>query len=328
MYKTAECVTPNHPDKICDQISDAILDAYLKNDPDSRVAVEVMGGHGSIYVTGEVTSKSEIDIKKVLEDNFPDLLHNILHVNIEKQSRDIAKGVDKGGAGDQGIMKGYAFAETPELMPIEVMLARKLCQFLYERFPNDGKTQVTLKEDRTLQIDSVVASFQSVDSSVLEDQVRKFFEGSEYGQPNVIYANPAGRWDIGGFDADTGLTGRKLVVDNYGPQYPIGGGAFSGKDPSKVDRSAAYMARKIAVDVIKDNALPSVFVSLAYAIGQRKPLEVSIEFGDPAFPRDRLELRKYDLTPNGIIKFLDLKKPQYLGTAKWGHFGNGFKWDK
>lgn len=323
-YRTAESVSPGHPDKLCDQISDAVLDAYLAQDPNARVAVEVCGGHGQVFVTGEVTSTAQ-DI------NIADIVHRLagdemkVMSNLVEQSPEIAQGVDTGGAGDQGIMIGYATAETPEMLPREVILSRRLNQFIYGKHPYDGKTQVTLHGP---YVSSIVASFQNVSQTELEALVRQFIVDQQLmADPEVgeieLHLNPAGDWHQGGFEADTGLTGRKLIVDNYGPRIPIGGGAFSGKDPSKVDRSAAYMARRIAVDYLRQRQAQEVFVRLAYAIGHAEPLERTVIIDGQAE-----EITGYDLTPQGIIKYLDLKRPIYEPTARYGHFGEGFDWDK
>ncbi|RYC75088.1 methionine adenosyltransferase domain-containing protein [Candidatus Nanosyncoccus alces] len=317
-YRTAESVSPKHPDKLCDQISDAILDAYLAADPDARVAAEACGGHGVVFVTGEITSTVDVDIPSVVKRIAGDVE---VHTKIVKQSPEIAQGVDTGGAGDQGIMIGYACDETPEMLPLEVILARRLNQYIYEKYPYDGKTQVTIAPDGT--IDSIVASFQNVPKGELEKLVREFVEKEGLEGKLELHINPAGDWQQGGFDADTGLTGRKLIVDNYGPRVAIGGGCYSGKDPSKVDRSAAYMARRIAVDYLRKRKAHEVLVRLAYAIGYAEPLEKTVIVDGEAE-----EIEGYDLTPNGIIKFLDLKRPIYEGTACYGHYGEGFDWDK
>lgn len=321
-YRTAESVSPKHPDKLCDQISDAILDAYFSEDPDARVAAETCGGHGVVFVTGEITSNAtDVDVEKIVKRITGDDKIEV-HTKIVKQSPEIAQGVDTGGAGDQGIMIGYATDETPELLPLEVVLARRLNQYIYAKHPFDGKTQVTLNP--VGELDSVVVSFQNVKKETLEDEVKAFFSEKGFSLDGVkLHLNPAGDWSQGGFEADTGLTGRKLIVDNYGPRIPIGGGCFSGKDPSKVDRSAAYMARRIAVDYLKTRKAHEVFVRLAYAIGVAEPLEATVIVdGRPE------KIEGYDLTPNGIIKFLDLKRPIYEATARYGHFGEGFLWDK
>ena len=319
-YRTAESVSPKHPDKLCDQISDAILDAYFKEDPEARVAAEACGGHGVVFVTGEITSTaSDVDIPAIVKRIAGDDVE--VHTKVVKQSPEIAAGVDTGGAGDQGIMIGYACDETPEMLPLEVVLARRLNQFIFEKYPFDGKTQITIAPDGT--IDSIVASFQNVPHDELEKMVQEFIKKQKLEGKLELHINPAGDWNQGGFDADTGLTGRKLIVDNYGPRVAIGGGCYSGKDPSKVDRSAAYMARKIAVDYLKKRKAQEVLVRLAYAIGHDQPLEKTVIIdGRPE------EIEGYDLTPRGIIKFLDLKRPIYEATARWGHYGEGFDWDK
>lgn len=319
-YRTAESVSPGHPDKLCDQISDAILDAYLAKDPDARVAAETCGGHGVVFVTGEITSTADdIDIEKIVKRIAGDDVE--VHTKIVKQSPEIANGVDTGGAGDQGIMIGYATDETPELLPREVVLSRKLNEYIYAKHPYDGKTQVTIAPDGT--IDSIVASFQNVPKAELEKLVKEFIVRNGLKGKLELHLNPAGDWHQGGFDADTGLTGRKLIVDNYGPRIAIGGGCYSGKDSTKVDRSAAYMARKIAVDYLKARNAHEVLVRLAYAIGKAEPLEQTVIIdGQPEV------IEGYDLTPRGIIKFLDLKRPIYEATARYGHYGHDFPWDK
>ena len=318
-YRTAESVSPKHPDKLCDQISDAILDAYFKEDPNARVAAETCGGHGVVFVTGEITSTADVDIPAIVKRIAGDDVE--VHTKIVKQSPEIAQGVDVGGAGDQGIMIGYACDETPEMLPLEVVLSRRLNQFIFEEYPYDGKTQITLAPDGT--VDSIVASFQNVSHDLLETRVREFIKEHDLKGKLELHVNPAGDWNQGGFDADTGLTGRKLIVDNYGPRVAIGGGCYSGKDPSKVDRSAAYMARRIAVDYLRKRHAHEVLVRLAYAIGYAEPLEKTVIIdGKPE------EIEGYDLTPNGIIKFLDLKRPIYEATARYGHYGEGFDWDK
>ncbi len=320
-YRSAESVSPKHPDKLCDQISDAILDAYLKDDPTSRVAVETVGGHGKVFITGEVTSSSKIDIPAIVKRLAGDVE---LETRIVEQSPEIAQGVDTGGAGDQGIMVGYACSETDEYLPLETVLSRKLNQYLFEKWPYDGKTQITTKDGI---VQSAVASFQNAPGTELRKAVQDWLKNEKLVKASddiKLHINPAGDWDLGGFDADTGLTGRKLVVDNYGPHIPIGGGCFSGKDPSKVDRSAAYAARKIAIDYLKKRKAKQVFVELAYAIGYAEPLEATVTIDGKSET-----ITDYDLTPNGIIKTLDLRKPVYEETARYGHFGHtGFAWEK
>lgn len=335
-YRTAESVSPKHPDKLCDQISDAVLDAYLSQDPDARVAVDVCGGHGIVFVTGEVTSYvQDVSVEEIVRRIAGDSIEKVI-VNLVEQSPEIAQGVDTGGAGDQGIMIGYACDETPELLPIEVVLSRRLNQHLFGEnydysteglsWAFDGKTQVTLKDGK---IESVVASFQNAPTDRLSDQVAVWLRNEPLLKDRLpkesgvqLHINPAGDWSQGGFDADAGLTGRKLAVDNYGPRIAIGGGAFSGKDPSKVDRSAAYIARKIAVDYLKKRSAKEVFVRLAYAIGYAEPLEATV-----IIDGKHEVITGYDLTPNGIITYLNLKRPMYEKTARYGHFGHSFDWD-
>lgn len=319
-FKTAESVSPGHPDKVCDQISDAILDLYLTEDPDARVAVDVAGGHGQLFMTGEISSVATgLDVESIVER----LAGRIdSRVNIAKQSPEIARGVDGGGAGDQGIMIGYATSQTERLLTLEVDLSRRLNQYLYQIWPYDGKTQITTKD---AEVCSIVASFQNAPKSELERAVFDWLDKQSVRKFKSIdlHINPAGDWQIGGFEADAGLTGRKLAVDNYGPTIPVGGGAFSGKDPSKVDRSGAYMARRIAIDYLRRYQANQVLVTLAYAIGYEKPLQATASVDG----RD-IVVDDYDLTPNGIINFLDLKKPIYEETARYGHFGHeGFSWD-
>jgi S-adenosylmethionine synthetase len=311
MIKTAEFVSPRHPDKICDFIADSILDAYLEGDIDSRVAIEVMGGHNLITINGEVTSKTEINIENIVK-NIVGENYKVLS-NIALQSTEIASGVDTGGAGDQGIMKGYATLETENFLPLEYELARSLCQKIYEVYPYDGKTQVTVENG---QVKVVVASFQNTKNVELLELVKSIIDSEEY------LINPAGEWVYGGFDSDTGLSGRKLVVDNYGPEVAIGGGSFSGKDYTKVDRSGAYMARKIAVDLLKKYNAKEVVIKLAYAIGKSEPVMAVANI-------DGVEevIEGYDLSPKGIREYLKLKEVKFAETCTWGHFGRGFNWE-
>lgn len=325
--KTAECVTPKHPDKMCDRISDAVLDYMLERDPNARVAIETMGGHGRVFIVGELTANNipgDAELEAVLQAIVERVTgdHNIdLDWTIVRQSPEIANGVDKGGAGDQGIMRGYATSETPSMMPLEYHLARSLCRFIFANHPYDGKTQVTLNDGK---VETIVASFQNVEHDVLKQQVLTFLELYNLTDESiVIHCNPAGDWSQGGFEADTGLTGRKLMVDNYGPQVPIGGGAFSGKDATKVDRSAAYMARHIAVNYLIEHKAKEVSVELAYAIGVAEPVQATVTIDGVKQP-----VEGYNLTPAGIIEYLGLKTPQYEATACWGHFGNGYAWDE
>ncbi len=315
---TAEFVSPKHPDKLCDLIADTILDAHLAQDPQARVAVEVMGGHGFVSLNGEVTSNARINetelAKKIVGENYQVQSH------ITTQSPEIARGVDTGGAGDQGIMVGFASRESKSLLPKEYALARELCQYLYGYYPTDGKVQITMQGYKLL---CVVASFQNSKSSELEKQIENFFAKSRF-KIEKILANPAGEWSVGGFDADSGLSGRKLVVDNYGPQVPIGGGSFSGKDYTKVDRSGAYMARKVAVDLLEKRSANAVLVKLAYAIGVNKPVMATAWIDGRSESIDYL----YDFTPAGIRQALNLESVKFADTCTWGHFGRGFPWDK
>ena len=311
MQKTAEFVSPKHPDKICDFIADSILDAYLEGDKNSHVAIEVMGGHNLIIINGEVTSKSKPDaeaiVKKIVGNDYK------IISNIALQSAEIKQGVDKGGAGDQGIMKGYATSETSAYMPLEYELARNLCQKIFEVYPHDGKTQVTIEGNKVI---TVVASFQNTKNEELLKLVKSIIKTDEY------LINPAGEWMHGGFDADTGLSGRKLVIDSYGPEIPIGGGSFSGKDYTKVDRSGAYMARKIAVDLLKKYKAKEVYTKLAYAIGKSNPvMAVAVIDGVEE------KITGYDLSPKGIYEYLKLDRVRFKDTCTWGHFGRGFEWE-
>ena len=310
MKKTCEFVSPKHPDKLCDFIADSILDAYLVQDPDSRVAVEVMGGHGVVNVSGEITSRAKVDIQSVvraiLGDNY------LVGEHLSRQSEAIANGVDSGGAGDQGIMIGYACNETATLMPYEYELARHLCRVIYGHFPYDGKVQVTLDGSHII---TVVASFQNAPHDELENLLRRLVKADTY------FVNPAGDWTLGGLDADSGLSGRKLVVDAYGPNVPIGGGSFSGKDYTKVDRSGAYMARKIAVDLLKYHHSQEIMVKLAYVIGIAEPvMALAIIDGED---HDLLSSNylDYDLSPKGIRIALGLDNYDFADFSTWGHFG-------
>jgi S-adenosylmethionine synthetase len=274
-----------------------------------------MGGHGYITVSGEIKSRAQIDVAKIVNlvvgNNFK------VNVYVTPQSPEISHGVDTGGAGDQGIMIGYACNETPNLVPLEYEMARSLCKNIYQKFPHDGKVQVTV-DTETKKIQTVVASFQNTKTPDLLKTVKQFVIANEY------LINPAGEWHIGGFDADSGLSGRKIVIDSYGPNVPIGGGSFSGKDYTKVDRSGAYMARKIAVDELKKNKASEVLVKLAYAIGKPQPVmsEISIDGKSAEFPKG------YDLTPAGMKNSLQLDQAVFAQTSNWGHFGRAFPWDQ
>ena len=320
MIRTAECVSPMHPDKMCDRISDTLLDLHLQQDPNSRCAIETCGGMSEVYITGEVTSNAVVtreNIVKVVHDVTTDNTIDVI-ININQQSPEIAQGVDTGGAGDQGIMIGYACRDNEQFLPQEYYLSRELIKFIFDKFPYDGKTQVTMNGNSL----RVVCSFQNAPKEMLEGLVGGFF--SRYPQYHIesLHCNPAGDWNIGGFTADAGLTGRKLAVDNYGPRVPLGGGAFSGKDCTKVDRSAAYMGRRIAVDILEQRPeVQEVMVQLAYAIGYNQPLQATaIVDGEHEF------IKGYDLSPKGIIDFLELRKPIFGESASYGHMGAGFNW--
>lgn len=324
MFKTSEFVSPMHPDKLCDRISDAILDACLEQDPSTRCAVETMGGHDQIFITGELTTKAEIDVKKITQEIVGKPIK--VSSNIVRQSPEISQGVDKGGAGDQGIMIGYACRENEAQIPQEHYLARSLCRYLYELHPDDGKTQITLNEDN--EISGIIASWRGVSSIRLQKEVVDWMEKGEFKRENAVplNCNTAGDWEQGGFDADTGLTGRKIVVDAYGSRIPVGGGAFSGKDATKVDRSAAYRARQLALHLLKTNDVRDALVQVAYSIGEETPIHVSVIFNGDS-PNDITAKYRDFFVPARMKQELALDKPIFEETAKWGHFGNGFAWD-
>lgn len=322
--RTAEHVFPGHPDKVCDRISDAILDSCLTVDPKSRTAIEVLGSHGTLMIGGEVTTRADYDGEAIARRVYDETGYTApleIHQKIVKQSPEIASGVDTGGAGDQGIMVGYATSETDELLPKELVLARKLAEALAASgYGPDGKTQVTLSGEEVVE---VVASVQHVEGEDLEDlraKVKAVIAGT-LGPVGKVFINPAGTFHIGGFEADAGLTGRKIIVDQYGPQIPAGGGAFSGKDATKVDRSAAYMARKVAADFVRNGA-DKALVKIAYAIGVAEPVMVHANVDGK-----EVTVEGYDLRPKAIIEQLGLRKPIFEQTATSGHFGHGFAWD-
>lgn len=324
MKKTAESVSISHPDKVCDQISDAVLDACLKQDPNTRSAIEVLGGHGLITITGELTTKAHINIRKIAEQVYKDCGYdeNIgITVNVVEQSPEIGNGVDNDGAGDQGIMVGYATNETKEYLPLEFVLARKLTKAMGKR---DGKSQVTVENGKVISILTSVCNADYSKNSEIVKVAKKEIEpllAKGLKLDKVWLKNPNGNWTVGGFNADTGLTGRKLAVDNYGPNIPLGGGCFSGKDATKVDRSGAYIARRIAVDYLKKRKAKEVYVHIAYAIGVAEPTMAVVTIDGV-----QENVKGYDLRPQSIIKFLKLRKPQFRDSAKYGHFGNGFLW--
>ncbi|WP_434577726.1 methionine adenosyltransferase [Thermoanaerobacterium thermosaccharolyticum] len=368
-YFTSESVTEGHPDKICDQISDAIVDEILKNDPYARIACETAVTTGMVLVMGEISTKCYVDIpkiaRKVIEEigytrakyGFDADTCSVL-TSIDEQSPDIAFGVDKAlevkkgishddleeqGAGDQGMMFGYACTETPELMPLPISLAHRLARRLAEVRKNgtldylrpDGKTQVTIEyiDDVPKRVDSIVVSTQhspDVDHDKIENDVKEYVikpivPPELIDDGTKIYVNPTGRFVVGGPQGDSGLTGRKIIVDTYGGYARHGGGAFSGKDPSKVDRSAAYAARYVAKNIVAAGLADKCEVQLAYAIGVATPLEVNIDtFGTGKIPDDEISdivKKVFDLRPAAIIRDLDLRKPIYRQVAAYGHFG-------
>jgi len=364
---TSESVGEGHPDKLCDQVSDALLDAFLEKDPNSRVAIECLTKTGFIIVAGEVTSSADVDIQSVVRNKIKDIGYTAesgfdwencgIIISISKQSSDIAMGVNSGenkeqGAGDQGMMFGFATNETPEFMPLPITLAHKLVfelsklrknkELLYLR--PDAKSQVTIEyeDDRPKRIDTIVVSTQhSPDVSqdrIKEDLIEKLIRpvcGNLMDEKTIIHVNPTGKFVIGGPVGDSGLTGRKIIVDTYGGYARHGGGAFSGKDPSKVDRSAAYAARYIAKNIVAAGLADKCEVQLAYAIGVAKPVSVLVDcFETNKIPEQRIAdlIKEYfPIKPADIISVLDLKKPRYAKTASYGHFGRTepeFSWEK
>lgn len=305
----AESVTSRHPDKICDIISDAIVDACLEQDKFSRVAVETIGGHNTVCLIGEVTTNAHTDYAKVARETYRELTGKEIGVftNIVKQSNEIKKKVDNGGAGDQGMMIGYACNENDMFLPKEMYLARKLL----EGYEVDGKSQVACTPR---MVYDVVLSVQGKSQQELENRVKEVCGECE------MYCNNIGSFDVGGFDSDSGCTGRKIVVDAYGSRVPVGGGAFSGKDPTKVDRSGAYMARWIALQLLKEYEAHEVLVKLGYVIGKSEPLLKE------AYIDGVIEDVRFDCRPQAIIERFDLRRPIYKDTAMNGHFGRGLIW--
>lgn len=361
---TSESVTDGHPDKIADQVSDAVLDAVLKDDPYGRVACETLVTTGICVVAGEITTKTYVDVPKLVRSVINDIGYNdatfgfdcktCAVVNmIQSQSPDIAMGVDTGGAGDQGLMFGYACDETPELMPLPIMLAHKLVRQLSEvrrsgkvgYLRPDGKSQVSVEyvNGQPQRIDAVVVSTQhhdDVSSEQIADDIKKHVinpvvPSGMIDSQTKFHINPTGRFVIGGPHGDTGLTGRKIIVDSYGGMGRHGGGAFSGKDPTKVDRSACYMARYVAKNLVASGLASRAEVQLAYAIGVAQPVSIHVNtFGTGKIEDQRLaELirENFSLTPAGMIKELNLRRPIYQKTAAFGHFGrteDTFTWEK
>ena len=361
---TSESVTEGHPDKIADQISDSILDACLAEDPYSRVACETLTCTGLVVVAGEITTKAYVDFQTLVRETIREIGYddalkgfdcNTCGVisTINRQSPDIAQGVDTGGAGDQGMMFGYATDETPELMPTPISLAHRLAEKLTEVRKNgklpylrpDGKSQVTVEYDsnhKPVRVDAVVISTQHAENvgndqlrAEIQEQVIEAVIPAELLDENTKYhINPTGRFVIGGPMGDTGLTGRKIIVDTYGGMGRHGGGAFSGKDATKVDRSAAYMARYVAKNIVAAGLASRCEVQLAYAIGVAEPVSVRVDtFGTGKLPEARIiELirENFQLTPKGIIESLNLRRPVFKKTAAYGHFGrsgDGFTWE-
>ncbi|MEW6005159.1 MAG: methionine adenosyltransferase [Stygiobacter sp.] len=364
---TSESVSEGHPDKVCDQISDGVLDAIFKQDPNARVACETMVTTGLVVVGGEVTTTAYIDVHDIIRNTIKNIGYTkaeykfdadscgILNA-IHSQSPDIAMGVDKGGAGDQGIMFGYACDQTPELMPMPIVYAHKLVKKLSEiRKKNlklmpylrpDAKSQVTIEYDNNnnpIRVDTVVISTQhdrnisqkKIKEDVIEHVIKQVIPEKYLDKKTKYFVNPTGRFEIGGPHGDSGLTGRKIIVDTYGGWAPHGGGAFSGKDPSKVDRSATYAARHIAKNVVAAKLAKECLVQVAYAIGVAQPVSVYVNTkGTGVIPDGLLGEfinQEIDLTPKGIIERLNLRRPIYQKTASYGHFGRNekeFTWER
>ena len=369
---TSESVSEGHPDKVCDQISDAVLDALFEQEPKSRVACECFTTTGLVLVGGEVTTKGYVDVQQIVRKVVKEIGYTEAGIGFDadscsvisalhSQSPNISRGVDTGGAGDQGMMFGYACNETPELMPMPIMYSHKLVKRLADiRKKNpelmpylrpDAKSQVTIEYEgkRPLRVHTVVVSTQhaphvsqkKIKEDILEHVVKKVIPAKMLDKNTRYFVNPTGLFEIGGPHGDSGLTGRKIVVDTYGGRAPHGGGAFSGKDPTKVDRSAAYAARHLAKNIVASGIATECLIQVAYAIGVAVPVSIQAQtFGTGVIPDSKLEqiIRKYsvkggplDLTPQGIIERLDLRRPIYRKTAAYGHFGRTekeFTWEK
>jgi S-adenosylmethionine synthetase len=361
---TSESVTEGHPDKIADQISDSILDAILAQDPVGRVACETLVTTGLAIIAGEITTNCYVDFPRIVRETIKEVGYTrakfgfdsetcAVLSSIHEQSPDIAQGVDPGGAGDQGMMFGYACTETPELMPMPIMLAHKLVKGLscarrdgvLEYLRPDGKSQVSIEYEngKPIRVDTVVVSTQhsstvsneTLREDILDQIVSRVIPADMMDSDTRVLINPTGRFVVGGPHGDAGVTGRKIIVDTYGGAAPHGGGAFSGKDPTKVDRSACYMARYVAKNVVAAGLAERCMVQLAYAIGVAEPVSVLIDtFGTGAVADDKIsELVRahFKLTPRGIIESLDLRRPIYKKTAAFGHFGRTepeFTWEK
>jgi S-adenosylmethionine synthetase len=362
---TSESVTEGHPDKIADQISDAVLDAVIRQDPTGRVACETLLTTGLVVVAGEITTSCYVDIPRVARDTIRDVGYTRAKFGfdyetcgvitaIDEQSSDIAMGVDALGAGDQGLMFGYACRETPELMPLPIMLAHQLTMRLTERRKSaaidylrpDGKSQVSVRyaDGKPRAVETVVISTQHgpdvsserIREDIIEQVILPTIPAELIDRTRcVFHVNPTGRFVTGGPMGDTGLTGRKIIVDTYGGSCPHGGGAFSGKDPTKVDRSACYMARHAAKNLVAAELADRVMLQVAYAIGVAQPVSIMVEtFGTGKLPDGALEAlvrRQFDFTPAGIIKYLNLRRPIFKKTAAYGHFGRpdpDFTWER
>jgi S-adenosylmethionine synthetase len=360
---TSESVTEGHPDKIADQISDAVLDAILAQDPTARVACETLVTTGTAVIAGEITTTAIVNYKKIIRDTINDIGYNNASYGYDcntlsvmdlvgTQSPDIAQGVDTGGAGDQGLMFGFACNETPELMPLPIQLAHNLTKRLSDARRSgeltylrpDGKSQVTIeyRDGQPFRVEAVVISTQHADdvtteqlrADILEKVIKTTVPANLLDENTKFHINPTGRFVVGGPMGDAGLTGRKIIVDTYGGYAPHGGGAFSGKDPTKVDRSAAYMARYIAKNIVAAGLADKCTVQLAYAIGVAEPVSVLVDtHGTGRVEDDKLSIvvrNNFKLTPKDIIEALDLRRPIYKETAKFGHFGrtgNEFTWE-
>ena len=361
-FFTSESVTPGHPDKLCDLISDAILDGFLRQDPNSRVAVETFASKNRITVAGQVSSNGVLNVEDIVRSTIKSIGYDdasldidyktcIVDVNITKQSSDIALGVDVGGAGDQGMMFGYACDETEEYMPFAIYIAHKLSKRLYDVRVNneisylrpDGKTQVTVEYENDIpkRIETIVVSTQHnadvkmefLKRDIIEKVIKPVIDSKYLDENTKYFINPTGRFVIGGPLGDTGLTGRKIIVDTYGGYSRHGGGAFSGKDATKVDRSAAYMMRHIAKNVVANGYAKKCELQVAYGIGMKEPVSIYINtFNTNTIPEEEIIdiiKNKFDLTPAGIINYLDLTKPIYTKTTNFGHFGkNELTWEK
>ena len=362
---TSESVSEGHPDKVCDQISDSILDAILTEDKMSRVACESFVTTGMALVGGEITTNAYIEVQDIVRDVIRTIGYTKAGVGfdadscsvisaIHSQSPDISRGVDTGGAGDQGMMFGFACTETPELMPMPIMYAHKLVMRLAEirkkenglmpYLRPDAKSQVTVEYDekKPVRIDSVVISTQHepdvtqkrIKEDVIEHVVKHVIGTEMLDNKTTYYVNPTGRFEIGGPHGDSGLTGRKIIVDTYGGRAPHGGGAFSGKDPTKVDRSAAYAARHLAKNIVAAGLASECQIQVAYAIGVAEPVSIMVQtYGTGVIPDHEIAelIKQVDMTPRGIIKRLDLRRPIYRKTAAYGHFGRNekeFTWEK